>query len=351
MKYSNQRSYFKPSKITTALLVLFVIAIAAIAGAIGTRVWYESQLEPASSVSKTMVVEIEPGATVQEIADDLESKNIIKNSQAFLWYVRNNDLVEDVKAGTYELDAANSTPEIVDVITIGKVQENLVTILPGQRLEQIKTSLIDNGFSEQEVTNALMASNYKGHPALVAKPSNQSLEGYLFPESFKVNSATTAKDVVELALDEMAEAVTPEIIVAWQKQGLGVHQAISLASIVENEVSDRSERSTVAGVFYNRLNMGMKLESDPTYLYAGYITGQPGNSSIDSPYNTYAYAGIPPGPISNVSKSSLEAVAYPKSHDYLFFVAGDDGITRFSKTLAEHEEKTAKYCIDLCKSY
>jgi UPF0755 protein len=351
MKYNNNSTTKKKSKIFILISIIAVLVFAIFAGSIATRFWYENQLEPVNASTTVIVFEVPKGASVQQIGDSLEQKKIIKNSQAFQWYVRNNSLTESMKAGTYELDSAKNTPDIVKVITKGDVKEVLFTILPGQRLAQIKSAMIKFGFSEAEVNEALKAENYKNHPALVAKPSNLDLEGYLYPESFNTTTTTNLSDIVEKSLDEMASNVTPELIDAWQKQGLGIHQAITLASIVENEVSEPSERATVAGVFYNRLKIGMKLESDPTYLYGGFLLGQNGNARLDSPYNTYKIPSLPPGPISNVSISSLQAVAYPKSHEYLFFVAGDDGITRFSKTLEEHQQNTAKYCIELCKSY
>jgi UPF0755 protein len=351
MSYNSNKYKKRRPRYIALLAIVGIIVSFAIVGIIGTRFWYENQLKPVSQVSQIVVIEIPKGANVQEIADELAAKKVIRSSQAFQFYVRNNSLNESLKAGIYELDAAKTTPQIVTAITKGDVREDLFTILPGQRLGQVQEALIEYGYSKPQVERALDPAQYAGHPALVAKPSNQSLEGYLYPESFKINASTTPEQIITKSLDEMAEKVTPDLIDAWQKQGLGIHQAISLASIVENEVAEKAERATVAGVFYNRLNINMRLESDPTYLYAGYILGLPGNRQIDSPYNTYRNAGIPPGPISNVSISSLEAVAYPKANDYLFFVAGDDGITRFSKTLEEHQENTAKYCIELCKSY
>lgn len=351
MRYTSTTTKRKKPKLVIILLLVATIVMAVAVGAIGTRLWYERQLLPATASSKVEVVTIPDGASVGQIAGDLESRGLIRNAQAFRWYIRNSSLVESIKAGTYEIDGASSTPDIVSKITDGKVQENLFTILPGQRLGQIKETFLKHGFPEAEVDEALEAGNYVGHPALVAKPTDQSLEGYLFPESFRITSKTTANEIVLKSLDEMADAVTPELIMAWQQKGLGSHQAITLASVVENEVSAGDERKQVAGVFFNRLAIGMPLESDPTYRYAAYLTGLPSGPGIESPYNTYYAPSLPPGPISNVSKSSLEAVAYPATHEFLFFVAGDDGITRFSKTLQEHEEKAAIYCIELCKSY
>jgi UPF0755 protein len=351
MKYANNKLRKPRSKAFYILALVSIVIFAAIAGSIGTRVWYQQQLRPVSNTERVEVVEIPEGATVQDIATTLEEKGLIRSSQAFIWYVRSNSLLDAMKAGTYELNAAKSTPDIITVLTEGKVLENAVTILPGKRLDQIKESLINVGFTAEDVDAALEPSQYKGHPALVAKPTDQSLEGYLYPETFNASSKTSAQDIIEKSLDELAEVLTPELIDAFQEQGLGIHEAVSLASIVEKEVRTADERKMVAGVFYNRLEQGMMLQSDPTYKYAAYLLGVPPSSAIDSPYNTYKYAGIPPGPISNMGRTSLEAIANPTKHDYLYFVAGDDGITRFSKTLAEHQELTKKYCIELCSSY
>jgi UPF0755 protein len=129
-----------------------------------------------------------------------------------------------------------------------------------------------------------------------------------------------------------------------------VRQAITLASIVEKEVSNGNDRRQVAQVFLLRLQKKMVLGSDVTYIYAAAITGQTASPDLDSPYNTRKYLGLPPGPISNVSDSSLDAVAYPADGDYLYFVAGDDGKTYFSHTEAEHERLAAEHCIKLCSS-
>jgi len=156
---------------------------------------------------------------------------------------------------------------------------------------------------------------------------------------------------VEQSLDEMAEVLTPELIDKFQKQGLGIHEAVTMASIVLKESSNPEDQRIIANVFFNRLQKGMNLGSDPTYQYIADTTGQPRSANIDSPYNTRKYGGLPPGPIGNVTKSSLEAVANPASTDYLYFVAGDDGNIYYSKTLQEHEENVKNYCKELCANY
>lgn len=351
MKYANYRVKRSKSKPFYVAVVVAIALVAALAGSVGYRTWYERQLLPVSNVERLEIVEIPEGASVGEIAEILENKQLIRSASAMVTYARTNALLNSMKAGVYQLDASKSTPDIIAIITQGKVVENAVTILPGQRLDQIRDQLIKDGFTATDVDAALEPSQYKGHPALVAKPAELSLEGYLFPETFNASSKTTAKDIIQKSLDEMAEALTPELIDEFQTQGLGIHEAISLASIVEKEVKTADERKMVAGVFYNRLQDDMLLQSDPTYKYAANLLNVAPTPAIDSPYNTYKYSGIPPGPIGTVSKTSLEAVAHPTKHDYLYFVSGDDGVTRFSKTLAEHQELTKKYCIELCSSY
>jgi UPF0755 protein len=134
------------------------------------------------------------------------------------------------------------------------------------------------------------------------------------------------------------------------KRGLSMHEGIILASIVEQEVSTPEDRAKVAQVFYNRMKRGMLLQSDVTAFYGAHILGVSPSTHVDSPYNTYVHPGLPVGPISNVSATSLQAVANPANSDYLYFVAGDDGTTYFSHTQAEHEALVRQYCIKLCKS-
>ena len=352
MKFT-QNSTHKQRKrgLTIVLSIVAVLVFAIAVGAIGVRYWYQQQLSPLTQESSQVTIIIPSGATVSQIATLLEEQKVIKSARAFEWYVRNNSLRDSLQAGQYLLDSSQSVGDIATAISKGKVQKNKFTILPAQRIDQIRAAFIKAGFTEAAVDEALDPANYKNHPALVAKPTAASLEGYLYPETFQTTSSTTPTEIVRQSLDEMAQALNPDLIDEFQKKGLGIHQAVTLASIVEQEVPSNGDRRMVAQVFLNRLKVGMALGSDVTYRYAAVITGQEPTPFIDSKYNTRKYAGLPPGPISNVSKSSLEAVANPIPNDYLFFVAGDDGKTYYSKTQAEHEALAAQYCKVLCSTY
>ena len=175
-----------------------------------------------------------------------------------------------------------------------------------------------------------------------------SLEGYLYPETFHRTATTSPEEIIKQSLDEMQKHLTPDLRAAIVRQGLTVHDGIKLASIIEQEVSNPEDKKVVAQVFLKRLREGIALESDPTALYGAVKDGAEPSLQYDSPYNTYNNRGLTPTPISNVSQSSLEAVAHPANTDYLYFVAGDDGKTYFSRTLSEHEALTEQHCKKLC---
>lgn len=347
MKNVNQEKREKWIKRTVIGLIIAVIFVTI--SAVVIRQVYTSNLKPLSNSQEIVIVEIPSGYSAQQIGDLLENKRVIKQSWAFNWYVRSNGLIEGLKAGTYALRPSQNVAEVADTIAGGEVATDLVTILPGQRIDQVRSALINSGFSPESVDKALDPDAYPNHPALVDKPKGASLEGYLYPETFEKNASTKASDIVRASLDEMQARLTPSIRRAIAKQGLSVYEGIILASIVEQEVSNIKDKPVVASVFYNRLNSGKRLESDVTVLYGAINDGQEPSLNYDSKYNTFTNKGLPVGPISNVSKESLTAVAHPKNTEYLFFVAGDDGKTYFSKTLDQHEQAVAEHCKKLCQ--
>jgi len=340
----------KKSRDWPQAVVLIIVAIIAVGlgGAMLARHIYNNELKPVSSGQHSVSINIPQGATLKEVASLLKQQHIIKSDWAFAQYVRNKDAADEIKAGTYELSPSQSVEEIVAIITEGKVATNLITILPGQRLDQIKKTFENSGFSVAAVDKAFNPDLYEDHPALVDKPVGASLEGYLYPESFQKTNDTTPEDIIRESLDEMQKRLTPDIRDAIEHRGLTVHQGIILASIVEREADTAADRQKIAQVFYSRLGKGMDLQSDATALYGAALAGQPLSVNYKSVYNTYLHSGLPPGPISNVSDTSLAAVANPAKTDYLYFVAGDDGNVYFAKTQAEHDAQVSQYCHKLC---
>ncbi|HSD55800.1 MAG TPA: endolytic transglycosylase MltG [Candidatus Saccharimonadales bacterium] len=329
-------------------LVLAVGAALVIGGTVAVRTVYNQNLKPLSSSQQVQTFTVKQGATVEEIGDLLEEKGLIRSAWAFKLYVSSKEVRNALQAGTYELTPSQSVAEIVTQLTHGKIVTNLVTILPGQRIDQIRKHLIQDGFSDDEVDDALNPANYADNPALVDKPAGASLEGYLYPDSYQRTSETSAKTIVTSALEQMNKRLTPDVRAAFSKQGLSTYQGIVMASMVEKEVSNQNDRDQVAQVFLKRIREGIRLQSDVTANYGAVLDGKTPSNRHQSPYNTYFIEGLPPTPISNVTASSLDAVAHPASTDWIYFVAGDDGSTHFSKTLAEHESNIDQYCKKLC---
>jgi UPF0755 protein len=315
------------------LFTFVLLALSLVAGVFGIRTLYEQNLRAVDlTATQRIVFTVESGDNVAIIAEGLKGKQLIRSKQAFVQYVRTNNLAESFKAGTYSLQQSFDVPTIVGYLVEGKVDKNLFTIFPGQNLEQIKQAMIKiGGFNESDVATAFDPAIYQGHPALVDKPVGASLEGYLYPDSYERIKETMPETIIRQSLDEMAEALSPDVRAGIARQGLNVFEGITLASIIEREVGavdingqPNDNRQKAAQVFLKRLSIGMMLQS---------------NATDDSPpnYDTYSIAGLPPGPISNVTTSSLQAVSAPANTDFLYFVSGKDCLTRFSGSESEHE--------------
>jgi len=342
-----QRHKPKKSLLKRILLIglaLFVIVVIYVFSwfIINTRA-VDTENQTASTIS------ISTGADEASISKLLEEKGIIRSSVAYQLYARLNGIQGETQAGTYELSPSMSVSDILDKLINGEVKIDLMTILPAQRLDDLREYFLEKGYDEDEVYSALNPDNYINHPALAEKPLTASLEGYLYPESFQYSSLTPLRAIIEASLDQMAELFTPSLKQAIEAQGLTLHEAVIMASIIEREVGNVNDKHIVAQVFLTRYSRGMMLGSDPTAHYGASLVGLEESVLTDTPYNTRIYAGLPPGPISNFSASSLQAVANPAATDYLFFVAGDDGVTHFSRTLSEHEALTRQYCTVLCQ--
>jgi UPF0755 protein len=335
------RYYYVGSVLFFALIISAIIVL---------RNFYNDNIRSVSSNANPVLVVIKPGSSLPQIASTLKADKIIRATWAFEWYVRNDGYASSyIEAGTFNLRQNMDVAQIVNVITSGKQASNLVTILPGQRIDQVETTLIRDGFVKSDVVSSLQISQYiNKYPMLSDAPANATLEGYLYPDSFDKDSSTKVSTIINESLTEMQSTITSQVSARFAAEGLNDYEAVTLASIVEQEVSKSTDRPIVAQVFLSRLKVGMDLGSDVTAYYGSIVAGVPASLTYDSPYNTLIYAGLPPGPISNVSKSSIMAVAYPSNTNYLYFVSGDDGTTYFSTTLAEHDAQTAQYCIKLC---
>lgn len=329
------------------LMVAAAVLVIALGGVAALRIWYSHNLQPVSGDKRTSYFTVQTGDSKHEIAVNLEHSHLIRSSKAFEAYLRSNE-VDILQAGTYTLSPSMDVKTIVDKMVKGDVTKNLLTILPGKRLDQIKEAFAKAGYSKAEINEAFNPATYTSVSLLKYLPSHASLEGFLYPDSFQKQQDTPASTIVRESLDEMAERLTPEIINNFQARGLSVYQGVTLASIVYQETDDPHYQPRVAQVFLTRLKQGMQLQSNVTANYAADIAQVPRNVNIDSPYNTYLHKGLPPGPIGNVTDAALSAVAHPDSTDYVYFIAGDDGKMHFSHTVDEHEAAIKQYCQKKC---
>lgn len=334
-----------PRRIIGILLVVIIIALVSMF--VVHRV-YNTDLEPVSNSQTTQVITIKSGSSSKQIADQLAEAHLIRSAWAFELYVHSKELGSQLQAGTYALSPNQSTPEIIHTLTQGVVTTNLVTILPGRRIDQVRADLINAGFTPDSVDKALDPAQYADMPVLAYKPGGASLEGMLYPDSFQRTADTDPSLIVRESLQEMGEHLTPDVQASFAAQGLTTYQGVILASILEKEVSKPGDRAQASQVFLKRLHTGMMLGSDVTAYYGAIIAGHAPTTTYDSPYNTLLHTGLPPTPISTVSASSLYAAGHPASTDWLYFVSGDDGNTYFSTNLQDHEALTAKYCHKLC---
>jgi UPF0755 protein len=331
------------------LVVLALLLVAVAAALFAGYSWYQDALQARSDSSEAIKVTVESGETADMIATKLEQKGVIKSALAVQIYVKLNGK-GNIKAGSYMFSPNQPPAEILQWLNDGRVDTFKVTILPGQTLADIKNALQKYGYAAEEI-DAAFARQYS-HPLLADKPPTATLEGYLYPETYFVTSDTTVEQLLVAAFDEFEKQVTTKNLrTALAQQKFTLFQGVVLASIIEKEVTREPDQRQVAQVFETRLKEGMVLGSDVTYHYAAKMLGIAPNPDIDSPYNTRKFGGLPPGAIANFHISALEAVANPAQGDYLFFVAGDDGTTHFSRTNAEHEANVRQYCKKLCSTF
>lgn len=348
----------KPAVWKIALSIIGAIILVALL-AIG---WYAQAQQPVQPGETDMVsVTIEPGLTPSQIGSLLYKEKLIKSELAFTIYTRINGVESDLKAGDYRLSPSDNLETIVAQLQQGQSNQFKITFYPGATLfdptdisdkkrTDVYTMLRRAGYGDSEVRQALK-KNYD-HPLLADKPAGTTLEGYVYGDTYQFNSGTPVEDVLVRTFDEFYKHISGrQLIDKLEKQKLTLYEGITLASIIEREVSGRIEdQKQVSQIFHLRLDQGTMLGADATFMYAAQQQNQSPTINFDSPYNTRKYAGLPPGPISSPNITALEAAADPAPGDYFYFVSGDDGKTHFARTEAEHEENTRKYCTDLCYS-
>ena len=264
------------------------------------------------------------------------------------------DLLEDNRRRSAPCGRLPIRFSITPLAAVDKIQRGLV---------YIERVTIPEGYNRFDIAETLAAKTAKATkeeflrltadqtPILPSSPQARDLEGYLFPDTYNYNTKTTPAELIRAMVARFNEVFTPEWRARARELKMSVHEVVTLASIIEEEARVPEERARISSVFHNRLKQGSPLGSDPTFIYASILAGdydgnpnQPRHRQRDSRYNTYIYAGLPPGPIASPGRASLEAALYPEQTDYLYFVvSGTEGRHKFSRTAAEHDAAVQEY--------
>lgn len=346
-----------------------VIAAVVVLGLVGVAVWFilgtpalvdeiPPSVRPSPTPAETpIVVAVEEGEGVQAIAEELEDAGVIDSAVQFRILVELLGYDRLLQAGEYEFDPGTPALEVVHRMRRGIVSPLFVTVVEGWRLEEVADAVAEAGvIPRQEFLAAALAGNFPQFDFLQRLGPATPIEGYLFPATYFYGRGAAAEDLIRQMLEAMGENFTPELRQRALQQGLTMHGVLTIASIVERESRLPDERPIIAQVFLRRLRLGMPLEADPTVQYA--LAGDPqsverfgywkaelttADLEIDSEYNTYRVAGLPPTPIAAPRLESIVAVIEPADTNYLYFVARPDGSHAFAETLEEHLENVEEF--------
>lgn len=314
----------------------FIFLFALVVIPVGVMVTWNTLLRP--SASEVREIRIEPGTSASAIAEQLADESIINSEFWYKVYLRLSGRVSDLHAGVFNLPIKASYKSVTDTISNTQLREEFTLTIPeGLNLEQIGEELASvSSITEAEWQAATaLPGPLSDHPLVLRAGETDTLpnlEGYFFPDTYRFFTSATAEDVARKLMDTMEERLV-------MSPNLTLHESLTLASIVQREVLTADQMKIVAGIFFNRLEIGMALQSDATVNYVtGKKTTRPSfaDLEVESPYNTYRNAGLPPGPVSSPGLDALEAVADPASHGYFFFLTTPEGEPKYAETLEGH---------------
>lgn len=312
--------------------------------------WYEitSPNTPTDAVAEFIIY---PGQGSTVISNRLKVDGLIRSPRSFQLYTWIHGISSRLLPGTYQIPRNLTIPQVATMLYSGEAvsKERTLTFIEGWSNQEIASYL-----EQQHVVTAVdffaavqkKADWWDSYPVLATRPRDRDLEGYLFPDTYRVFKDATAQDIVKKMLDNLEQKITPDVRYEITRQGKTIHQILTLASIIEKEVSRDDDRKLVADIFYKRIAAGIGLQSDATVNYVtGKGTTRPSLDDLkqDTPYNTYTHRGLPPGPICNPSLSSIMATMYPTANPYYYFLTTPDGTVIYSKTHVEHVAAKAKY--------
>jgi len=316
--------------------------VAGIALFMGLEAWWVSTPGPALRAT-SRVVEIPAHRGLRDVARILDEAGVIRSPLGFTALTIARGSMRSLKAGEYEFPQGATTLAVLTMLESGQVLQHSVVFREGSTISELTAQLSGEGLVQADDFRRAA----RDAPLLrsLDVPAD-TLEGYLFPDTYQFVKGMTAEEILERMVARMRERVAPDIMAAARARQLSFHQLLTLASIIEKEAVERSEMPLISAVFWNRLKLDMPLQADPTVQYAvGEERQRLGRDDllVDSPFNTYRRVGLPPGPIASPGLAAIRAAANPAPVRYLYFVAIDDRRHQFSTTLAEHNAAVAKY--------
>ncbi|MCX6764478.1 MAG: endolytic transglycosylase MltG [Candidatus Nealsonbacteria bacterium] len=326
------------------LLVLMFLIVTC--GFLFLAVWRGIFL-PNSLNEKEVIFDIEKGQGLEEIALNLERENLIKDDLYFKIYALFRGTAKDIKAGVYKLNPSLTVPQILEKIVKGQTFQIEITIPEGFNLKQIEEVLSEK--LERTMSLKFSVKEFKDSFDFLSEiPEEESLEGFLFPDTYLLNPMVNDKEIAEIFLKNFDKKFTRDFKEKIETQQKNIFEIITMASLLEKEVKTEEEKEIVSGILWKRIKINMPLQVDAAIAYikntkTGKVSYE--EIKIDSPYNTYKYAGLPKGPICNPGLESIRAALNPKESDYWYYLSTPDGQTIFSRTLEEHNIAKAKYLI------
>jgi len=324
-----------------ALLVLTAVACAATLGGLA---WWRRALSPAGLPdAPARVFVVERGDSLAAVVHGLEDEGLVRSARALSWWARLRGWEGRLRAGEYELSPALPATGVLEEIARGRVRTYELVVPEGWRARDIAERLEKRGLARADAFLSVV-----NDPQLAAElgVEGDDLEGYLFPETYRLSRGLPAREIAR-AMVEQFHGAWRQIAPAAHRSDLSMREVVILASIVEKETGAPEERPLIAAVFLNRLERGMRLQTDPSVIYG--IQDFDGNitrdhlEDADNPYNTYRHGGLPPGPIASPGLDALRAVVEPADSDYLYFVSMGDGTHAFSRTYREHVKAVNRY--------
>jgi UPF0755 protein len=318
-----------------------ILVLLAALGAGGWLAW--ALLTPVTPEGQKFVL-LRPGYSTRRIAAELEAAGVIRSRLGFvLWHRIHRK--QSLKAGEYLFDTTARTLDIHDRLVRGDIYVHTVVIPEGFTMFDIAQAVQDAGLGSSQEFLAVAKSNTELISDLA--PDAKSLEGYLFPNTYEFTRTQSMKEIAAAMVRQFRQ-VAEQIGLSASGQGTDLQKTVTMASIIEKETAVPEERSVVASVYYNRLARNVALQADPSVIYAELLNGNYAGAlhhsdmQFQSAYNTYTHPGLPPGPIGNPGRSSLEAALHPAQTDYFYFVSDGNGHHRFSRSLEEHNQNVAK---------